>query len=223
MIFTLTTEEWGKLFLNNERTKDVLFSQYALVSTKVKKGNSAKHEYPNVASFERSLYPTVELMELSDDQYEIHYKKYLLNPVQMSPLASIVKTSISGANVLIMTTKSENKSFKILDTISETIKTEFKYPVYRYSDFHDGKIKVVANDKDRDDKSLKKANKILNDLYINQYQELLDKPAEREMFLKKVRNGEISKDIMTVILKDQGLYKKGMSRREMKLTILDYC
>lgn len=220
MIFIMTSKTFMKKFLSNESYKDILFTQYVLVSTKIR-NNGRTMMYDNIVQYS-VLYPPAGLMTLTRDQLSIRYKKYLKDTERMHYLANIVQTSMEHMNIIIMTSPIEEGELHILESVKETIEEEFKYPVYWYEDFYEGRVKVEPTDKARDEVTAKLCNKYVSNAVIDDFYNAMQDPSTRNSYRSKIKHGEVPKEAMKIILEKEDLYEKGMSGRDMRETLLTF-
>lgn len=206
MMFVMNSKVFQNHFLINEKDKDILKSQYVLISTRIRKTDE---KFGNVITAQNFLFPTGDvMMKLTDeDVREAYFYQLEENKVF---LATLVKGSIEkGFNIIFMCTKNEDK-LHFLKYLSEYIFMEFGYPVYEYKSY------VLGYSSERDyDKSkvIKKCNKILKVAKDQKYHENLKSDYGRAIIKNDFR--QLTKKEMKKQLESRNLYTKGMTRKEM--------
>jgi hypothetical protein len=198
MIFTMTSKEMD-LFLNNETDESILDAQYVIVSNRIRR----RGIYDNAITANVLFPDPLVMMNISTgDIVNAYYNQLSKNKTLLAVLISDV--IIHKHNIIFLCTKNEFKLCKHLDLIANFIYNEFEYPVYRYKDLAKGNIDIIDYD---ESKVYKKCMKIVNESKHNQI--IANVKNDR-----KLKDNEKKK--LKKILKQEGLYKKGMSISEMK-------
>ena len=198
----MTSDVFFRRFLINERDQDILKSQYVLVSTRIRTSGNMK----NVISGSGSLFPNSTALMYnieSDDFLEEYYNQLNENIIL---LATIVQGAIKeNFNVIFICSKKEGK-LKFLDILSDFIYRKFKYPMYDYEIYADGKYELLKYDRE---KVLSKCKKYLSKAKRNNIEKTIKNDDIDEKDLKK------NPKILKKILKAHGYYWKGMSKDDM--------
>ena len=189
---------------------DILSTQYYIISTKIR--FNGRHS--NVASGNR-LYPSAGICSeyyysKNDADFEDTYRKQLYDDcTAIASLASIVVCD--GIDIVILYDESDS-SFPFIPVISSVIEDMTGLPVYDFKKLVNHEI--VYRDYDKND-AVKKINKILKKSKQNQY-----KMRECTVEGRNRNISEMSKSDMRRKLKDIDLYRKGMSKKDMKQRLI---
>lgn len=205
MLYWMNSKTFKDEFLQLESYKDILNSQYVLVSTRIRSGG----KYQNVISANNIIYPNPSVFIAMDD--DIFRERYLEQLESCKPfLATLIKGSIEeDFNIIFMCSKKENK-INYLQILADFVFLEFGYPMYEYRLYCIGACKLYKYDKY---KILKKCNKILDKAKIHEIEKASRKASHIEEIEKRLK--ELSKDELKKELKSRSLYKKGMSKSDM--------
>lgn len=211
MILYMNSKVFEEEFLKYEKDKDILNSQYVIISSRIKKTDSS---YENVIVANGTLSPLYTLgHKMCDDDWIDEYKDHLETNIAL--LSSLVIGSIKeGFNIILLCSKKESK-IKYLKYLSEYVYERLGYPIYDYSKLMNGKVKQIKYDKD---KVLKRCHKIIKQVNDEKYKNDMMTKKGRENIKKSFR--KMSKKELKAELKKRDLYRDGLNRDEM-LDILD--
>ena len=206
MIFYLNSKEFEKVYLVNEDPKDILSTQYILVSTRVRTSG----EFSDIILNLHDLYPSPEVMMKGGDETSFKEGYYIQLSHHKSLLATIISYCIiKSTPIIFLCTKNESK-MGYLALLGDYIEEKFGYPVYNYVDYAIGLVKVKPFDHG---KVYRKVQKVLQK---ESHMELLDK-MESESGKKEVRKYLKSHPSeMVWLLKTFDMYEKGMTKHDMK-------
>ena len=209
MMFYMSSKTLQNVFLVNEKDKDILKAQYVLVSTRVRK----RGEYENIVSATNILFPSSSVCSaITLDDLRDRYFKQLDESTAF--IAALIKGSIEeNYNIIFLCSKREMK-LKYLQFLSEYIYIKFGYPVYDYNNYALGISKILKYNKKE---VMHLCNGILNDAKNKQMMKDLNSERGRQKILKDYKKKDKSE--LKKILKNHGLYSKGMSKSEMIDTI----
>ncbi len=137
MLYYTNSKDFIKLFLNNEKDKDILDCQYVLISYRIRSGGSMD----NVLAY-NALYPNSDVMvERDKESFREAYYRQLKD--YKSTLAILIKGSIEKKyNIIFICSKKEN-NVGYLGILADYIYEKFGYPVYEYSDYVNCKCDMV--------------------------------------------------------------------------------
>lgn len=202
MIWFMNSKDM-ETFLNNETDDSILEAQYVIVSNRIRRVGTT---HDNIVQA-NVLFPNPDVMgKILDDsdlgEFEEAYFRQLDDNKTL--LAILIESVIvKGYNIILLCTKKEEKLGDYLDKIAKYIFNEFDFPVYNYIDFVKGKIDVMDYD---ESKVYKKCHKIVTN-------------AKQKDVLIKVNNdkklSDGNKKRLKSLLKEHGLYQKGMTLQEM--------
>ena len=204
MIYWMNSKTFRDSFLMREDDKDILKSQYVLVSTHIGYSDSLE----NVINATSILFPSPEVFgHLDWDMYEDDYFKQLEK--NKTFFAQLIKGSIQEKfNIVFLCSKSESK-FKYMQYISEFIRLEFDYPCYDYKKFVDDGLLYKYNK----DKVLKKCEKLIK-IATDKRRELNSKTKEGRKENKKELK-QMKKKELIKLMKDKGIYTNGLDKDDM--------
>lgn len=208
--YTMSEKTLVETFTKIMSYDDILNTQYCIISTKIRV--NGKHQ--NVSSASR-LYPSASICSeyyysKNDAEFEDTYRKQLYD--ERGCVAIFASTVISdGADIVILYDESET-SFPYIPVISSVIEDITGLPVYDFKKLVDKEVKYREYDKDD---AIRKINKIIKKTARNRYK-------MREATVEgRTRNvSEMSKSDMRRKLKDIDLYRKGMSKKDMKQRLI---
>ena len=202
----MNSKEFNDLYLKNEYDEDILNAQYVLVSTRILLRNG---DTENIVSAMSILFPNSSACSTLNDE---DFKKVYMNQLSgaLPFLATLIKGSIEeGYNIIFLCTNKEDK-LHYLYYLSLFIAHEFHgFPVYNYTSFVAGCKLIKYNE----DKVLHKCNKILLEAHDNEFEKKRKTYRGREELLRRYK--KMSKAELKKLVKDEGLYKKGMSKSEL--------
>lgn len=194
-------------FLNNETDDSILEAQYVIVSNRIKRLGST---HDNIIQA-NVLFPSpmVASQLCEDDDYDFRENYFKQLDENKTLIAILIESVIvKGYNIIFLCTKNEEKLGDYLHELAEYIFNEFDFPVYRYIDYVKGKIDYIDYD---ESKVYKKCHKIVTD-------------AKEKEVINRVNNDkkltDSNKKRLKNLLKENGLYQKGMSLQEM-INIVD--
>lgn len=213
MIIYMNSKTFQDMYIVEEKKKDILDAQYVLISTRIRKHSD---KYKNILVAVNSLYPNSDTMsKLYSNEQKKAYFKQLDNRIDFISL--IVKASIKeDYDVVLICSKNEWK-LKYMKWLAEYIMDRFGCPVYNYKKLKEGKIKKVKFD---EKKVLKKCKKHVENKFNNEIEKLSKTKQGRKQIIDKYKS--LEKSDLIKLTKKEGLYKKGMSRRDM-LDVLEVC
>lgn len=154
MLFYLNAKEFEKVFLVNESDKDILKTQYVLISTRIRTSG----RYDNIL-LRNNFYPVSEVIINSDNEEQL--KSYYFSQLKENivELALFVQYSlVEEGNVVFMCSTKESR-VHYLYYLAKYIENKFKYPVYNYTDYA---LKLVKLKKYNEVEVYKKIQNILN-------------------------------------------------------------
>ena len=196
----MSSATFFKTFLRNESDQDILKTQYVLASTKIRSSG----EFKSIIQAANMLFPAPDVLLYSEvDKFKEAYLEQL--ETQLPFFASVVLGSLKeNFNVVFLCSKNEFK-LKYCEYISDFIYTYFKYPMYDYKEYAENKYELMTYDPKKVEEKCKK--------YL--------KKAELEYNTNKIKEND-TKDIrhkpklMKRLLKENGIYWKGMTKDDMK-------
>lgn len=206
MMFIMDSKVFRNEFLTRERDKDILDTQYVIISTRIRKRDS---KFMNICVYNSKLYPASSvLMCKTEEDMNDEYNEQLEN--ELVVLATLVMGCIEeGYNIVFMCTEQESK-LNYLRYLSEFIYSRLGYPVYDYSLFVNGRNRIMK----WDEKSVKKkCQKIIKQAKSKRFKENLKTEKGRKQNVKSF--SQLSKKEMKKHLKSRSLYYDGMSKAEM--------
>ncbi len=199
MMFVMTSKDLD-LFFNNETDDAILNAQYVIVSNRIRR---ARIEYENIMTAS-VLFPDPSVMvAFSDDEFKSAYIEQLNQNISLIAVL-VTEAIIHKYNIIFLCTRNEAKLSKFIYILADFIYDEFEYPVYKYRDLASGKIELVDIDEAR---AYKKAKAYIKDAKAKSVISNVKNES-------KLKNSE--KKMLKKLLKDRGLYKKGMTISEMK-------
>ena len=199
MMFVMTSKDLD-LFFNNETDDAILNAQYVIVSNRIRR---ARIEYENIMTA-LVLFPDPAVMTaFSNDEFKNAYIEQLNQNISLIAVL-VTEAIIHKYNIIFLCTRNETKLSKFIYILADFIYDEFEYPVYRYKDLASGKIKLIDIDEAR---AYKKAKAYIKDAKAKSVISNVKNES-------KLKNSE--KKMLKKLLKDRGLYKKGMTISEMK-------
>jgi len=136
MIYWMTSKTFRDEFLNNEKCKDILETQYVLISSRI--GYSGKEE--NIISAKSFLFPSPHTCSAAtNDEFENRYEEQLKNNIAF--FAMIIQNAlIENNDIVLLCTKCENK-MKFMNIIVDFIYHKFGYFIYNYKKYSKGVLK----------------------------------------------------------------------------------
>lgn len=206
MMFIMDSKVFRNEFLTRERDKDILDTQYVIISTRIRKRDP---KFMNICVYNSKLYPASSvLMCKTEEDMNDEYNEQLEN--ELVVLATLVMGCIEeGYNIVFMCTEQESK-LNYLRYLSEFIYSRLGYPVYDYSLFVNGHSRIMK----WDEKSVKKkCEKIIKQAKSKRFEENLKTEKGRKQNVKSF--SQLSKKEMKKHLKSRSLYYDGMSKAEM--------
>lgn len=209
----MNSKTFQDMFIVEEKKKRILEAQYVLVSTRIRKHS---HEYQNILVAVQTLYPNSDTMnKLYYNEQKRTYFKQLDDNIEL--LSIIVKTSIKeNFDIVFICSKNEWK-LKYMKWLAEYIMEKFGCPVYNYKKLKEGNEKLVEfNEK----KVLKKAEKAISENFEDKIEKLSKTKNGRKKIMEKYKS--LDKKQLKKIAKKEGLYKDGMSKRDI-LDVLEVC
>ena len=208
MICYMNSKVYQNEYLEIEDDKDILKTQYILVSTKIKKRNEK-----NIISGYTFFYPRNSVFEYTD---EADMKEEYFNQLdtQIPLLATLILGSIEERyTIVFLCTKSESK-LDYLSWLAEYVETVFKYPMINYHHYINWGD-VMSYDEKQVAKTcktvLKKSSKI--NLEKNKRTKRGRKTLERQV-------DSYDKKRLKKELKKRGLYSDTLTKTEMKELLL---
>lgn len=207
MMFYMNSVEMLKDFIPNESCKSILNAQYVLVSSKIRIHDRKK--YPNVIVCMNDLYPDIDCMSaLTNEDMRIRYFEQL--DKNKGLISTLIRYSlVQKENIIFLCTKNESK-MRYLEWLSEYVFMEFEYPIYKYSSYANGFCSIK---KYNTNKVLETVDEILSSIKFEEKVKNLSSRRGREKI--KSSFADMSKKEMKNNLKNRGLWKKGMSKKEM--------
>ena len=205
MIFYLNSRELVDYFLPYEKDKDILESQYVLVSSRILKRDA---ELENIVSAKSILYPNPEAFSASTDDkfYRLYYKQL---SKQVVFFASVIKETIENNNQIIFLCTEKESRTGLFSVMEQYVWEEFSYPIYSYTEYTSN-----CELKDYDEKKvLKYCNKLLDKAHKKSVFQNGNEKEQSKYFKKK------SKKELKKMLKKENLYYDGMDKEEMIETI----
>ena len=197
-----------ELFLNNETDDDILDAQYVIVSNRIRRVGTAHKNIVQAGV----LFPNPSVCTSMDtEDFERLYIKQIDENITL--IALLIKTSIvKNYNIIFLCTKKEDKLGHYLEVLSRYVYNEFDFPMYNYRDLAEGRIKVLDYDESR---VYKKCDKIIKSA---KNKDIANKINDE----RKLSSGD--KKALKKFLKNEGLYKKGMTVHEMEImaSIFDF-
>lgn len=206
MMFIMDSKVFRNEFLTRERDKDILDTQYVIISTRIRKRDS---KFMNICVYNSKLYPASSvLMCKTEEDMNDEYNEQLEN--ELVVLATLVMGCIEeGYNIVFMCTEQESK-LNYLRYLSEFIYSRLGYPVYDYSLFINGRSRIMKWD---ENSVKKKCKKIIKQAKSKRFEENLRTEKGRKQNVKSF--SQLSKKEMKKHLKSRSLYYDGMSKAEM--------
>lgn len=203
-ILYMDSKTFLKKYIKENKPKVVLDTQYAIVSSTIRK--SGRHE--NVISASQ-LFPGNRMLSdyiTTGDAVEFKYSYFNQLEDNKPLLAVLIKGAIEEEyNIVFMCSNKEKKRWKYLKLLSEFVEQEFNYPMIKYED-KDSLSGVKFNK----DKTMDKVHKVLKAAKKDKKRKQLQSVRGREKILSKMSKDEMKKE-----LKKMNLYYKGMTKEEM--------
>ena len=208
MMFYMDSKVFEKEFLNNETDKDILNTQYIIVSTRIR--ISDNYKYDNIVNMKTELFPdSLVCSALDDDSLREAYFDQLNNNITL--LSYLIKGSIKDKlNIVFLCTKKESK-IKYLKYLSEFSLMEFGYPIYDYDKYCNYKQQDVSYDEKT---VLKICESYIKEAKGKSYDNISDKEIKKDI-------KDLSKKSLVKELKRLNLYTKGMDKYQMR-ELLEY-
>lgn len=213
MILYMNSKTFQDMFIVEEKRKTILKAQYVLVSTRIRKHSS---DYQNILLAVQTLYPDTDTMSklYSKEQKQAYFRQLDEN---IELISIIVKTSIKeDYDIILMCSKNEWK-LKYMKWLAEYIMEKFGCPVYDYKKLKKGEQKLIKYDKD---KVLKKCKKKIKKSFDKEIDKLSETSKGRKIIMEKYKS--FDKKELTKLAKKEGLYKDGMSKKDI-LDLLEVC
>lgn len=197
MIYWMTSKTFRDEFLIKEKYKDILETQYVLISSRI--GYSGKEE--NIISAKSFLFPSPHTCSAAtNDEFINRYEEQLKNNIAF--FAMIIQNAlIENNDIVLLCTKCENK-MKFMDVIVDFVYHKFGYFIYNYKKYSKGVLKEYKFNKT---KVLLKCDKYIQDVKKNSSDEKVRKSYYKDLSKKELR----------MILEKEGIYSKNKSRKEM--------
>ena len=210
MIFIMNSKVFQDLYLVHERDKDILNTQYVVVSSRIRKKEATK----NILWAYNALYPPSEVFMKSTDEDAKEAYMSFLEKNNVGLLSSLVLLAIDKKfTIVFICTKNEWK-LKHLQYIAEFIETKFGYPVYDYKYYYKKIIKGNNEPIEVDDQRCRKRIKTRQLTFKRRKMaENMKTEKGRDIIVSDFKN--LSKKEKRKILIERNLYYNGMSGSEM--------
>lgn len=201
----------GKTFLTkyiDEDPKKVLRTQFVIVSSTIRKGPKYSS---NVINANAMLFPRDELiMDYDDYKHNENYREEYLEMLKEHKafFATLINYIIDSNYTIVFLCSHREKRYYYLNLIQEFLKKEFRFHMYDYKKYKDGKEKVQKVDftevRYLCDKALKKAKKQAKEKAFS------GSDKGKENYIASLSKEELKRE-----LKKRCLYEKGMTKKEM--------
>ena len=187
-------------FLNNESDDDILEAQYVIVSNRIRRVGTA---HANIIQASVLFPNSMVACQIGTDEFRPLYFQQLDDNKTL--LALLIRSVIIDKfNIIFLCTKKEEKLGKYLDLLAQYIYNEFDCPVYRYMDVAKGRVDIIDYDESK--------------VYAR-CMKIIDQAKQKQLMSKITTDKKLSnknKKVMKKLLKEEGLYSKGMSTQEMR-------
>ena len=208
MMFYMNSKTFQKDFLSYESYENILNAQYVICSTRIRCNST----HDNVISARTALFPDAEVASaLTDDILKERYFVQLDDNIIL--IASLIKYSLSGENIIFMCTPTEDK-IKYLQYLSEFVMDVFGYPIYNYKEYSRYMIGDVKFDKEKVKAKVKEVLQSGEDkAFIRELKKMIECNDEKQMnkMIKVMDKNDLKK-----YLKKEGLYRPGLTKEQMK-------
>lgn len=196
-------------FLNHESDNDILKAQYVIISSKIR----VRKPKDNIIQAKNILFPDANVCaKLTYEDMETEYFKQLEQ--NRAFLATLIKGSIDEKfNIIFLCTKNEGK-LKYLEMLAKFIYIQYGYPVYEYEKYVAGISKLLKYNKK---KVLKQVEKELHEAKVKAHHKAKGSQNGRKTIMSEYK--QMSKKDLKQLVKDKGLYQKGMDKAEMLDTL----
>ena len=210
MIFIMNSKMFQDLYLVHERDKDILNTQYIIVSSRIRKRESVK----NILYAYNSLYPPSEVMikNTEEDKKEAYMDFLTKNNIGL--LSSLVLLSLEKNFTIVFICTQNEWKLRHLQYIAEFIEDKFKYPVYNYKEYYKNFIKKDNEPiKVNEVKCRRKIKAWEKYFKNNQTAENMKTEKGRKLIMSDFKSK--SKKKKRKILIERNLYYNGMDNSEM--------
>lgn len=142
-IYHMNSSTFFKIFLD-ESPKKILKTQYVIASDRIRKGN----RYNDNVIIGNLLLPTSGvLMSFNNDEdhkeFQSKYRSQLHGRAK-TLIATLIKASIEEQYTLVILTTSMEAKFGFLKILEEWVFDVFKYPIYDYKLYKEGKQEIQS-------------------------------------------------------------------------------
>jgi hypothetical protein len=146
----MDSKVFEKYYLEYEDDKDILNTQYVLISNRVRSNGSRK----NVISMKSSLYPdSYTMMANDEDEFNTLYRNQL--ELCMEELAEVIYGGLKNNWTIVFICSENENNLNFLDILAGYVYKTFKYPIYDYEDLIKGRYKPLKVNEEKIMKTLK--------------------------------------------------------------------
>lgn len=206
MLFYMHSKTFFDLFIENEKIKDILDTQYVLVSSRIRLNN--REDTDNAITAINTLYPNTKVLNQATvyDMRDAYFEQLNSNKPL---LASIALMSLRDKkNIIFLCSKREMRQ-EYMNWLVLWFKEVLNIDVYDYRMFVADMLIIKSPDKT----TIDKCEKIVKKKKLKNRRDLKRTARGKEELRRNIKT--MSKKEMINELKGYGLYIEGMQKYEM--------